>query len=198
MKMGPDCIICSRVCFYRGITVKSENWRALITVGLPGRTLALQWEAKVGWGAIRGWVSVTEGARMNREEGWRGRTMGGGGHGESLARPQEGEANRRSRWTPLCNLFPFASASRTNVGSTGGSPRSTRPDEPIPYYHHRLSSANHPRRKSGENFKKIAGYDKSCWHSRTASGTESNVKCLIQALFWSQNSIKRQFRRLKC
>lgn len=82
-------------------------------------------------------------------------------HGENLARPREGEANRRSRWTPpLCNLFPFASASRPNVESTGGSPRATRPDEPILYYHYRLSSANHPQ-KGGKNFKKIASCDKS-------------------------------------
>lgn len=54
---------------------------------------------------------------MKKDEGGRGAL------GESLARPREGEANRRSCWTPPCNLFPFASASRTNVGSTGGYPR---------------------------------------------------------------------------
>lgn len=113
------------------------------------------------------------------EGGW---GEGGRRHEESPAKPREGEASRHSRWTPLCNLFPFASASPPNVGSTGGSPRATRPDEPILYYHHRLSSANHPR-KSGENFKKIASRDKSYQLSCAASETKSNTKCLIQAIF---------------
>lgn len=121
--MGSDYIICSRVCFYRGITVKSENWRALITVGLPDRTRALAGGWMWKWNEERsagGWVS-------RRELGWTVKKDEGGKRerdtlGESLARPREGEANRRS-WTPPCNLFPFASASRTNVGSTGGYPR---------------------------------------------------------------------------
>lgn len=172
MKMGPDYIICSRL-FLQGDNGKvwklksiNNGWIARSNSRSSGRL-----EVKVGWGTIRGWVSVTEGARMNREEGWRG-----SGTGRVLPRPRESEANRRSRWTPLCNLFPFASASRTNVESTGGSPRAIRPDEPILYYHHRLSSANHPR-KSDENFKKMASHDKSCSH--TASGIKSSIKCLM-------------------
>lgn len=119
--MGSDYIICSRVCFCRGITVKSENWRALITVGLPDRTRALAGGWMWKWNEERsagGWVSRRElGWTVKKDEGGRGAL------GESLARPREGEANRRSCWTPPCNLFPFASASRTNVGSTGGYPR---------------------------------------------------------------------------
>jgi hypothetical protein len=66
--------------------------------------------------------------------------------GRHLTRLREGEANRRSRWTPLCNLFPFASASRPNVGSTGGSPRAIRPDEPILYT---TTTVFHPRTTPG-------------------------------------------------
>jgi len=183
MKMGPDYIICSRVCFYgrdngKVWKLKSINngWIAWSNSRSSGRL-----EVRVGWGTIRGWVSVTEGARMNREEGWRG-----SGTGRVLPRPREGETSRRSRWTPLCNLFPFASASRTNVESTGGSLRAIRPDEPILYYHHRLSSANHPR-KSGENFKKITSHDKSYWCSHIANGAEreSSIEYFIQIIFYS-------------
>lgn len=73
MKMGPDYIICSRVCFYRGITVKSENWRALITVGLPGRTRAPVGDWRWKWDERRsagGWVSRRElGWTVKKDEG---------------------------------------------------------------------------------------------------------------------------------
>lgn len=66
MKMGSDCIICLRICFYGRVTVKSGNWRALITVGLPSRTRALVGGWRWKWNEERsaaGWVS-------RRELGW--------------------------------------------------------------------------------------------------------------------------------
>lgn len=166
MKMGPDCIICSRVCFHRGEGregrdngIKSENWRALITGGLRGRTRAPVGGESGMWWTIRGWVSVTGGSSDEPVKNDEGRAARG--TGRVLPRPREGEANRRSRWTPLCNLFPFASASRTNVGSTGGSPRATRPDEPILYPPLPSLIRKPPLEENGENFKKIANRDKS-------------------------------------
>lgn len=73
MKMGPNYIICLCVCFYRRITVKSENWRALITVGLPDRTRALVGDWRWKWDEERsagGWVSRRElGWTVKKDEG---------------------------------------------------------------------------------------------------------------------------------
>jgi len=82
MKMGPNYIICSCVCFYRRITIKSENWRALITVGLPGRTRVLEWEIG-GESGMRNDPRVGECHGGSLDELWR--RMKGKRHGESLA-----------------------------------------------------------------------------------------------------------------
>lgn len=116
--------------------------------------------------------------KRRRGVGGRGREARGTGR-ESPARPREGEASRRSRWTPLCNLFPFASASRPNVESTGGSPCALHAPMNQSYttttvFH----PPNHPR-KNGENFKKIASRNKSRPLSRTTSGTKSNMNARI-------------------
>jgi len=120
-----------------------------------------------------GWVS-------RRELGWTVKKDEEGGRcGGSLARPQEGEANRRSRWTPLCNLFPFASASRTNVGSTG-VPRALH--APM-NQSHTTTTVFHPRTtlvgRAAKILRKSRAMINHAGAPRTVNGTESNVKYLI-------------------